>query len=605
MMKQKTILALGLALALLMLGGAEIWAQAANRPIVKVSENRPLASLREAAEASRATIPPFRPGVREIPNFRGAPEGPAGAGADPVLQQQPLPNASTNILTGFEGADNEDNLTTVGFRVAPPDTNGDVGPNHYMQMINLITTIFDKTGNVVSGPFASNAFWTGVGGNCEPFNQGDPVTLYDETNDRWLVSQFAFDDNFTTFSQCVAISQTGDPTGAYNRYEFSFDGLGLPDYPKHGIVTDSVTLMANLFSPPLFFFSGTFIAAIDKDAMYAGQTTTLVGFNLGGGQFGFLPADLDDPSGTASFTSALFGTAFSRNRRFDIWEIDVDWNNPGAATASRIDDVRISNFDADLCGASREACIPQPNGGPALEAISDRLMHRLQIRDFGSHKSLVTAHTVDVGGGRAGIRWYEIRQNPNNGNFSLHQEGTYGPNDGLNRWMPSIAMNAAGDIGFGYLVSSTSEPMGSRVNGQTAGASGSDLLDGTEQICRSGVTEQTGTARSGDYGATAVDPVNDTFWHTNEYGQRNDKSAGWGTFVCEFMLAGGGCTPTENPEMSCNDGLDNDCDGLIDGDDPDCGGGACSDVGEACQNDADCCSGNCSNGPPASRMCQP
>jgi len=60
---------------------------------------------------------------------------------------------------------------------------------------------------------------------------------------------------------------------------------------------------------------------------------------------------------------------------------------------------------------------------------------------------------------------------------------------------------------------------------------------------------------------------------------------------------GGGCTITENPEVSCNDGQDNDCDGLFDGDDPDCMGG-CLLKGSSCNSDADCCSGKCRGGTP-------
>lgn len=591
-------------LCLLLAGGA-LLAQS-SKVIVKRSENRPLESFSAAGEAALALAPKVGRGLREIPNFRGAPESPPGSveGPDPLLQDAPSIDA-TSVISSFEATDNEDNLAVIGFRVAPPDTDGDVGPSHFVQMINLLTTIFDHNGNVVpgGGPFPTNAIWSGAGGLCEQFNQGDPFVVYDEANDRWVVTQFAFDDNFTTFAQCVAVSQSGNPTGGYNRYEFSFNGIGFPDYPKHGVVTESITMTANIFAPPVFNFTGTFVGAMDKAAMYAGQAATLVGTNLGASEFGFLPADLDDPSGTASFTPALFATAMSRTRRFDIWQIDVDWNNPGAGTVGRIAGLSIARFDADLCSASREACITQCNNGPGLEALSDRLMARLKIRDFGSHKSMVAAHTVDVGGGRGGIRWYETRQAPN-GNWSLHQQATYGPNDGINRWVPSIAINAAGDIGIGYLVSGPSLCMGSRLNGQTAGASGSGNLDAGEQTCRVGVTQQTGTARAGDYSATNVDPVTDSFWHTNEYGQRNDKSAGWGTTFCEFDVGGGGCVPTENPEMSCNDGQDNDCDGLTDGADPDCQGGGCFPNGASCSVDSDCCSGNCSNGPPASRVCQ-
>jgi hypothetical protein len=566
-----------------------------------------------------------------MPNYRGKPQTPSTEGPDLVLQDF-AGSASAGVGSFFEGADNEDNLSTVGFRVAPPDTDGDVGPNHYVQMINMVTTIFDKNGNIIAGggPFASNVFWSGQGGNCEPFNQGDPVVVYDEVADRWLVSQFAFDDNFTTFSQCVAISQTGDPTGAYNRYEFDFDGIGFPDYPKHGIVTDSITMMANIFAPPTFFFTGTFLGVMDKAAMYAGSSATLIGFKLSSNEFGFVAGDLDGPGNAP----ALFATAMSSRRpRFDIWQATYDFPS-GTGQVDRIARLQISGYDANFCSASREACVPQPNGGPALETLSDRLMHRLQIRDFGTHRSMVAAHTVDVGGGRAGIRWYELRESA--GSWSMYQHGTYAPDDGLNRWVPSIAMNSAGDIGLGFSVSSTTEPLSSRAAGQSAANSGTGILDATEVICRMGITEQAGSARAGDYSSTNVDPVTDSFWHTNEYGQRNDKSAGWGTTVCEFSLSsspppacidndedGYGASvsseclfsdvdcddsdPAVNPGAMeiCNDGIDNDCDGSIDGADSDCTVSQCTEVGFACREDFDCCSQTCSRGKPSTRVCLP
>lgn len=65
------------------------------------------------------------------------------------------------------------------------------------------------------------------------------------------------------------------------------------------------------------------------------------------------------------------------------------------------------------------------------------------------------------------------------------------------------------------------------------------------------------------------------------------------------------CTITENPEVSCSDGQDNDCDGLTDGADPDCQGGTCTlaQVGDACSVNADCCSDNC-KGKPGSKTCK-
>lgn len=527
---------------------AEAQSDVALEKIQAHATNRPLPSLAAAAAKARAKPPTPRP-PREIVNFRG--EGTPAFGGGPSVPDAVLQGSQgsgpTTVGSGFFGTSNNDNGAILGFLVAPPDTDGDVGPSHFVQMVNLLTTIFDKNGTIVSGPFPSNAFWSGMGGNCEPNNQGDPVVLYDDAADRWLVSQFAFPDSLATFSQCVAISQTGDPTGAYNRYEFVFDKIGFNDYPKHGIVSGSITMTANLFKKRgrQFFFDGTFLGVMDKAAMYAGQPANLIGFNIGKGEFGFIAGDLDG-GGSAP---ALFATAMSQTNLFDIWQIDVDWSTQSAA-ANRIASIPITPFDSDLCSASREACIPQPDNGPALEALSDRLMHRLQIRDFGAYRTMVTAHTVDVGGGRAGIRWYEMRES--GGTWSLYQEGTFGPNDGLYRWLPSVAMNAAGDIGIGYALASTTTYVSTAVAGQSAANSGSGLLDAGETICAAGSGVQTGTGRSGDYSATSIDPATGSFWHTNEVFTQTGNFQ-WNTYVCEFTVGTGNVPPTASFTYSCTD----------------------------------------------------
>jgi hypothetical protein len=57
-------------------------------------------------------------------------------------------------------------------------------------------------------------------------------------------------------------------------------------------------------------------------------------------------------------------------------------------------------------------------------------------------------------------------------------------------------------------------------------------------------------------------------------------------------IASASCTPTEDPEVSCNDGLDNDCDNLIDAADPDCAAPPvdCSQYGDrdSCRANSSC-----------------
>lgn len=421
---------------------------------------------------------------------------------DPVRQMAQGPLAPT-IFQSFEGSNDDDNAAILGFRIVPPDTDGDVGPNHYVQWINSISEIFDKNGNTLVGPFAGNAYFAGLGGDCETDNDGDPIVLYDEQADRWLVSQFSVDAS--PYSMCVAISQTPDPTGAYNQYEFDF-GSDFPDYPKLGIWGDSYTMTTRDFANGQFF-AGISAVAMDRSAMLAGNATTMVRFPnaFGGtGPDGYLPADSDSPvSGPAIFG----GHGDDGNSTFELWELDVDWNNPGAATFTSISGVSVSAYDGVVPSAN------QPNG-QSLDDLSNFTMHRMNVRDFGSHLSMVANHTVETTTGTAGIRWYEFRNT--GGNWTLYQEGTYSP-DTADRWMGSIAINAAGEISLGYSHSSSTDFPSIRFTGQTTAASGTGTMDILETVIIQGNGAQEGASRWGDYAMMSVDPVDDRFWFTTEY----------------------------------------------------------------------------------------
>src|SRR4029453_6482996 len=192
----------------------------------------------------------------------------------------------------FDGTSDDDNQDVVGGRVVPPDTEGDVGPNHYMQWNNLVFEIFDKSGTTVLGPLPGNAFWDGLGGFCETQNDGDPIVVYDQLADRWMVSQFAF-PNFPSppYIQCVAVSVTGDPTGEYHQYEFDLPDTFLNDYPKFGMWPDGYYFSFNGFDVVGGGFQGGAIA-LDRNAMLDGNPATMIEFNTGG-EGGVLPTDLE------------------------------------------------------------------------------------------------------------------------------------------------------------------------------------------------------------------------------------------------------------------------------------------------------------------------
>ena len=138
------------------------------------------------------------------------PLGPLGpVVADPVVQRVLGKIGIPAPIITFDG-----NSNLCG--CSPPDPNGAVGPNHVVTMANLHFQIFNKSGQSLFGPAANNTLWSGFGGDCQTDNAGDPVVLYDQLADRWILTQFT--SSGPTFFECVAVSQTNDPTGSYFRY---------------------------------------------------------------------------------------------------------------------------------------------------------------------------------------------------------------------------------------------------------------------------------------------------------------------------------------------------------------------------------------------------
>ena len=200
--------------------------------------------------------------VRDVRPDRGptvTDTGFAGDGALDAASRSVITAAIGAPLVSFEGLSNNDNFALYGVRVNPPDPVGDVGPNHYVEMVNLAFAVYDKQGNLLTGPTRLGDLWAGFAvADCRD-PSGDPIVVYDQLKDRWLLSQFT--TRGPEFFNCVAISQTGDPTGAYHRYAFSA-GPFFPDYPKYGVWTDSYLLTSRDFGPTVEY--GISVYALEK-----------------------------------------------------------------------------------------------------------------------------------------------------------------------------------------------------------------------------------------------------------------------------------------------------------------------------------------------------
>ena len=435
-----------------------------------------------------------------IDEFKNQPEL---VGGDPVLQNFTSGLATPIITQNFPGVGNLSG-------VAPPDTDGDVGPNHYFQMINLAFCIWDKDGNQLMSPADNQTLWEGFD-NGQPFdnaNDGDPIVVYDEYADRWIATQFAYSTNNGKSYELIAVSATPDPLGEWYRYAYEFDNL--PDYPKFGVWHDAYYFSINQFDNSQW--SGGGICAVDRDKMLAGDPEAeMVFFDMGTSVGSLLPADHDGempaPEGSPQYFLNM------GNNSLKLWEVDIDWENTENSTTTFMGPILTEQF------STNNISISQPGTGQKLASLSGRLMYRLQYRNFEDYEVMITNHTVKADdSGRAGVRWYELRKYPD-GDWEIYQQGTFAPDDGNSRWMASAAMNDNGDIAIGYSVSGSSTYPSIRFTGQLAGsAMGLGILDIEETTIKQGNSSQTGLDRWGDYASMAVDPSDgNTFWFTTEW----------------------------------------------------------------------------------------
>ena len=439
--------------------------------------------------------------------------------------------SSGSIGISFDGIDIEG-----GGGYVPADTVGDVGPNHYVQMVNTAFAIFDKQGNRLVGPLPINQLWQGQGNPCEATNDGDPIVLYDRQADRWLISQFSVEQG-PPYYECIAVSQTPDPTGAYFLYAFSTEDA-YPDYPKLGVWPDAYYMSTNEMDNEDFFKVG--IYAFDRDKMLNGQAATFQKFQV---QRNFmLPSDLDGsnppPSGSPNYFYTMMddtfwpGEGFPGEDRIEIWEFHVDFNNPANSTFALTSSLPTESFDYLVCDSFD--CIPQKGTTQRVDAIAEWPMHRFQYRNFGTHETLLGNFTVEMDDfpGHAGIRWFELRKTDKE-DWYIYQEGTHSP-DAHHRWMGSIAMNGEGNIALGYSVSSETLYPAIRYAAQYYWDPVGSLRDEVSVV--ESTASQTKANRWGDYSSMNVDPADDTtFWFTTEY---ISESGWWNTRINTIKLPG-------------------------------------------------------------------
>ena len=478
-------------------------------------------------------------------------------GIDPLLQRQ----LDAQQLSSRSFTAPTRNFAGQGYTgVTPPDTVGEVGPNHYIQMVNtgggtqvriydkstptpteLLTFVLDSLGS----SFCAGGF-------------GDPIVLHDQFSDRWLLSEFSTSGN----NLCVYISQTSGPvTGGW--FAYGFTAPSFPDYPKYGIwPTDanggqgSYIVTANDGGPGIY--------ALDRGAMLSGSPGTyqrvtipgLPGFNFEAPT----PADVDrltpPPTGAPAIimrhrdTENHSGPA-APGDLLEMWSFGVDWQTPANSVLSTETSIDVAEFDSALCGLTSFFCFPQPGTGTTLDPLREVIMNRLQYIKHDDRETLAGNFVVDVDGAdHGGIRWFELEGGA--GAWSLKQEGTYSI-DADHRWMGASAMDQSGNIAVAYNVSSNTTFPSLRYTGRLSDDA-LGVMTQTEASIHAG-TASSSSNRYGDYASMNLDPDDDcTFWFTGE----DNTSSNWRTQITSFKFNACGCLLfPDPPNASAVDNGDN------------------------------------------------
>jgi hypothetical protein len=483
---------------------------------------------------------------------------------------RPTPSMPAPILT-FEGG-----AAAQFCGCAPPDTDGDVGPNHYVEAINSAYAVYSKTGTLMQGPITYNTLFAplGTGNSCgNNQNHGDPFVMYDHMADRWVISDFAFPSTSSnSMWECIAVSDSPDPTAGYHLYALQIDPANPTqwgDYPKMALWNNpqpggAYHLTVNLWIG-LTQFVGVRTFALDRASMLSGGPANAIAFSILGAGLGdsysLVPANFrtgTPPPAVRDEMLLAVDSPLNENTTLTTvkgWIYHVDFATPANSTigigANHTPNalITVNPFVEAWTNSGGFTIVPQQGTTQKLDTLGDKIMTPVVYQNLGGTESLWADQTVMVTfpGGPSAVRWYQF--DVTGGTFPatpLQQQNWSNGGDGVWRFMPSIAVDQSGNAAIGYSASSPSLFPGIRYAGRLASDPPSDLGQG-EATMFDGPANQTGLSRWGDYTATTIDPSDGTsFWHVNEY-QATSGSFNWHTRVGKFSFQGGGSTPTPTP----------------------------------------------------------
>lgn len=435
--------------------------------------------------------------------------------------------SAQTVTANFAGLSLTEVSALIGGSIAPPDTDGAIGINHFVEFINGGYAVYNRNGSLATSAIADDSFWLNAGISSALVNQGlsDPRVKYDTLSGRWFASEITLGSatattNFNN-SVLVAVSNTSNPLDGWKATSFNVAGATrFNDYPTLSVDANAVYIGTNDFNPAGTAYIGSTLTSIPKSSLLAATPTTTGATtflqNTSSPTMGFTP-QVPTNSGTGYTGTKIVSISATAFNQVQVTPIS-NTAGPGAllGLASTV----------NIAFDSQSPAAAQPNGTRNIDTLDDRFSGTI----YQVGNKIYAANTIaSAGGGNAVVHWLVLDATTN----AVLQEGTL--TDGTrDLWQPSIAANSFGDVVIGFNKSgadlniSSFAAVGHTVGGVLSFGAHTLLKTSSVNNYTDGFAS-TNPDRWGDYSATMVDP-NDpfTFWTIQEY------AAGttiWGTQI--------------------------------------------------------------------------
>jgi uncharacterized repeat protein (TIGR01451 family) len=451
-------------------------------------------------------LPTPEPGAAEPSAGRvpGAPFRPAPPPAPPP--------ASPAVSAGFSGLD--DNLTSI-----PPDTHGSVGPNHLLVTLNSQVRVQNKSGGALSTVTLA-AFWAATGA-VTPF---DPKSYYDAVGGRFIFTAVA-ERTSASSAILIGVSQTADPTGAWNLYRIDADAADLTwaDYPSLGYNKDWIVVSANMFTNAANTFDRSRLWVFSKANLYAG----------GAGSFTLLQ---DTSGGSTQVPAATHDASLSTLYLLEHWNGASGQLRLSAITGAVGSETLTLDLSRPTAALTWDFTPPTDNFAPQSGSSTGVMVNDSRVQSVVYRNgSLWTCQTVMLPAGaptRSAAQWWQI--DPSNG--SVRQFGRVDdPAGAVFYAFPSLAVNSRDDVLLGYSrFSAAAFPSAAYSVRYGTDPSGTLRADTLLKSGEAAYEKDFGTGRNrwGDYSAASVDPSDDlSLWTLQEYAMTlSGGTSRWGTW---------------------------------------------------------------------------